>query len=557
MGLTTGLDIGLLFCLIAIFFYVFIKSVITAQYKVYLLFHFFMMIWPLGQVGVHMTAHPHLQTIFITLSFVGLSMLGFGWLLFSKYLVYGPYYKPGKNVVVAILVPSILLSIAMIWNPRSIFVAPVGGSYNERVYGPIFWLMIILLLSYYVYSLVMISRAYKSAANGVDRQRTVNALIGVSLIAAFPLVDLILNVVLGSWLPIIPGITSLGIVVTDIHFVIALKKHRSFDLVSIAKQDVVDTLSVGIVVLDEYDMVIEMNRNVSPRLGIRIGRKLDLEALLSSHSENGRPDEAFLTQFRALEQARIATDILVRDECGKKQYLSLHASSIRDGAQLAGKVITFHDITELKSLIVKSQEHNVSLQERNRALIHMQDELFQANRKLEQMAITDSLTGCFNRRFLMQQLEHEVLTNVRYKIPFALLLFDIDLFKLVNDTYGHVAGDEVIRRTAEAVRGALRRTDVLARYGGEEFAVYLPHTTKEQADMLAQRIREVVESNEIPTGRGRSTISVTISVGMHVVEEQFDLQADNLKNYLKDLFTRADSALYRAKDNGRNRVVNH
>lgn len=380
-------------------------------------------------------------------------------------------------------------------------------------------------------------------------------MIGIIIMLALPTLDIFVNVVLDPWLPVIPGLTSLGIVLSDLYFFFSLRK--SFDLVEIAQQDVVNTLSVGTIVLDDQNIVVSLNRNVSPKLGIVRGAPIDMEALLAVHSLDAFTDGVFLQNFRNQPNEHAVTEIAIGFDGGSRQFLSLHTAPIKVNGSLKGRVITVQDITDLKAHILRSQEQNTSLQERNRALIYMQDELFQANRKLEQMAITDSLTGCFNRRFLMQQLEHEVLTNLRYRIPFAVFLFDIDLFKLVNDTYGHLVGDEVIRRTAEAVRGALRRTDILARYGGEEFAVYLPHTNKEQAELLAQRIREIVESNEIPTGRGRSPISVTISMGIHAVEEQTDLQIDDVKAYLKELFFKIDTALYRAKDDGRNRVVNH
>jgi diguanylate cyclase (GGDEF)-like protein len=156
----------------------------------------------------------------------------------------------------------------------------------------------------------------------------------------------------------------------------------------------------------------------------------------------------------------------------------------------------------------------------------------------------------------MLQLEHEVMTNLRYHIPFAIFLFDIDLFKSVNDTYGHLVGDEVIRRTAEIVRGALRRTDILARYGGEEFAVYLPHTNQEQAEILAQRIRTAVEDNEIAAGKEKNSVSITISIGVLAVEAQHVEEVDDAKIYLRGLFAKADAALYEAKKGGRNRIVN-
>ncbi|SFT02471.1 diguanylate cyclase (GGDEF) domain-containing protein [Paenibacillus sp. BC26] len=555
MGLMTGLDLSLFLFLFTIFIYVFAFNVITTQHKVYLLFHFFMMIWPLGQVGVHTTDQPHLQIIYINISFVGLSMLGFGWLLFTKFLV-NVSYRPSRKTLIYMLLPSVLISIGVLWNPWDSFVSSVDSTYGERVYGPIFWMMVGLLISYYIYTVRILLKAYRLRKLPQDRVRIANALTGIFIMMAFPLLDLVLNVILDPWLPVIPGLTSLGIVLSDLYFVFSLKKHRSFDLVKIAQQDVMDTLSVGIIVLDEHDNVIEMNRIVSPHLQVFIGDTLNMEELLSWFNIDKANEDEFLYSYRTDPYKRIQTEIMIEQDDSHKQYFSLHVGPIIVNEGRIGKVITFQEISELKSLIFKSQEQYASMQERNRALIFMQDELFQANRKLEQLAITDSLTGCFNRRFLMQQLEHEVLTNVRYKIPFALLLFDIDLFKLVNDTYGHVIGDEVIRRTADAVRGALRRTDILARYGGEEFTVYLPHTNREQADMLAQRIREVVQNNEIAIGRGRSPVSVTISMGMLVVEEQSDLQIEDVKGYIRDLFSKVDSALYRAKDNGRNRVVN-
>ncbi|WP_219835843.1 GGDEF domain-containing protein [Paenibacillus sp. R14(2021)] len=555
MGLTTGLDLGLLLFLFTLFIYVFARNVITAQYKVYLLFHFFMMVWPFGQIGVHTIDNPHLQIVFITISFVGLSMLGFGWLLFTNFLV-DTSYKPRRNVVLSMLTPSLLLSIGMIWNPANLFVAPVKGGYLEREYGPIFWAMVILLLSYYVYSLHHLWTAYLAKKPVYEKARIANALVGLIIMSTMPLLDLLLNVILDRWLPVIPGLTSLGIVLSDLYFVLSLQKHRSLDIVKVAQQDVFNTLSVGIIVLDEHEMVIELNSNVSPNLHIAVGDSFNMEKLLLGYSlEKGREEELLL-KYRTEPSERITTELIIDQGDSVYQYLSMKAAPVMMSGNRIGKVITLQDISELKTHILKSQEHNTSLQERNRALIYMQDELFQANRKLEQMAITDSLTGCFNRRFLMQQLEHEVLTNLRYKIPFALFLFDIDLFKLVNDTYGHIIGDEVIRQTAEVVKAALRRTDILARYGGEEFSVYLPHTNREQAEVLAQRIREVVESNEIATGLGLPSVSVTISMGMHVIDEQSEMRMEDVKSYLRDLFAKVDTALYRAKDNGRNRVVN-
>jgi diguanylate cyclase (GGDEF)-like protein len=171
------------------------------------------------------------------------------------------------------------------------------------------------------------------------------------------------------------------------------------------------------------------------------------------------------------------------------------------------------------------------------------------------MAITDSLTGCYNRRYLMQQLEHEIMTNIRYNIPFAIFLFDIDLFKSINDIYGHLVGDEVIKHVADTVRRCLRRTDIVARYGGEEFTVYLPHTNRAQAMMLAERVRQAVSSAEVKAGADGRTVQVTISMGVLAVEESDPNKIDDPKEYLRELFSKADAALYKAKNGGRNRIV--
>jgi diguanylate cyclase (GGDEF)-like protein len=206
-------------------------------------------------------------------------------------------------------------------------------------------------------------------------------------------------------------------------------------------------------------------------------------------------------------------------------------------------------------LVEEMNSQNELLQERNRELLIMQDELYQANKKLEHMAITDGLTGCYNRRYLLQQLEGEVVNNFKYGIPFSIFLFDLDYFKSINDRYGHIIGDEVLCSTVEAVRSALRLTDVLARFGGEEFTVYLPHTNREQADMIADRVKEAVEQNLVSTGVNGVPVNVTISMGVISIEQIEQAALEQPKAFLRELMAQADAALYEAKYNGRNRIV--
>lgn len=162
----------------------------------------------------------------------------------------------------------------------------------------------------------------------------------------------------------------------------------------------------------------------------------------------------------------------------------------------------------------------------------------------EQMAITDSLTGLYNRRGLFQIAEREVERSRRYQRPVSVLMVDLDHFKPLNDSYGHVVGDEVLASVAARLYQTVRRIDAVGRYGGEEFMVLLPECKLEFAAGVAERIRQVIESDPISSAVG--PISVTVSVGV-ASSETSPLE-------LEELIQRADDALYSAKEAGRNRV---
>ena len=159
----------------------------------------------------------------------------------------------------------------------------------------------------------------------------------------------------------------------------------------------------------------------------------------------------------------------------------------------------------------------------------------------QQQALTDSLTGCVNRRSFEMQLERDLHFATRTSQPVALVMLDIDHFKHVNDKYGHDAGDTVLRIIANALREELRGVDTAARYGGEEFAIILPQANLEGALVVAERLRSRVENTEVP---GVGTITASLGVAV------FPAHASS-----RDLLvTNADRALYRAKNSGRNRT---
>src|SRR6266545_353073 len=167
-------------------------------------------------------------------------------------------------------------------------------------------------------------------------------------------------------------------------------------------------------------------------------------------------------------------------------------------------------------------------------------------KRLEKLAATDALTGCLNRRALSEELEAELDRARRYNLALTILLADIDRFKLVNDTRGHIAGDSVLRQVGETLRREARSVDLIARYGGEEFVVVMPETALHGAAIFAERLRRRVMHHDF-ADPGEDPLNLTISIGIASFPDDRVTGADTF-------VALADQALYRAKNEGRNLV---
>lgn len=174
-------------------------------------------------------------------------------------------------------------------------------------------------------------------------------------------------------------------------------------------------------------------------------------------------------------------------------------------------------------------------------------ENIQLLRKHERLAYTDALTGAFNHRYFQEILEKEFVRASRYGGPLSLIMLDIDHFKRFNDLYGHLQGDKVLAEVAELLRQSVRDVDIVARYGGEEFVIILPQTDFQSAYDTADRIRHSVEAKKLRAINSDTFLSVTISLGLAQYEK-------GIKNR-QQLIERADCALYKSKENGRNQVT--
>ena len=179
-------------------------------------------------------------------------------------------------------------------------------------------------------------------------------------------------------------------------------------------------------------------------------------------------------------------------------------------------------------------------------------ELTQTQKQLEEAInvskhlATDELTGIMNRRAIMEKLTDEFNRSKRYNEPFAILVIDIDHFKNVNDSYGHLFGDTVIKHVAATCHESLRDTDYLGRFGGEEFIALLPKADQKSAIKVAERIRKLVETSSVEYDKDEN-INVTVSIGLS--------EYRSADNEITDVMKRADDRLYIAKNNGRNQVI--
>jgi diguanylate cyclase len=185
----------------------------------------------------------------------------------------------------------------------------------------------------------------------------------------------------------------------------------------------------------------------------------------------------------------------------------------------------------------KVRENNIALGERNA-------QLEAALQRISDMAIRDELTGTYNRRYLMERIAEEAQRCVRNGSVFSICVMDIDFFKKVNDTYGHLAGDVILRSVALCASSALRQTDFFGRFGGEEFLMVMTDTPADGALICAERVRKNIEQLQFPDIGGDLKVSISIGIAEHIRNSD-----------PTETFKRSDSALYLAKERGRNKCV--
>lgn len=279
-------------------------------------------------------------------------------------------------------------------------------------------------------------------------------------------------------------------------------------------QAVVDVIPGTFYVIDEEGYFVRWNRAAQELVGVP-DERMPSTGMLDAICEEDRPLIATLIR-EALARGYAEAEARVAHPSGEKQWRFLTARRV----DIAGKsylVGTGLDVTERKKL----------------------------ERELEYQARTDFLTGISNRRHFLDLADLELARARRYGRPFSILMLDLDLFKSVNDRYGHRIGDLALQKVVEVCGQILREVDVFGRLGGEEFGIILPETDAEQALQVADRVRQAVATASIVLPQGGS-VGITTSIGVATYSED-DPDVDGVLN-------RADRALYEAKRSGRDRV---
>lgn len=309
----------------------------------------------------------------------------------------------------------------------------------------------------------------------------------------------------------------------------------------LSRRDAVDEVLPKVLLIDERqstaDQVAKMLRSacdveiaIDPQAGLFRAAEGDHECVLITTRLAGFDPLRLCSQLRTLDRTRFLPIVLLADESEEERLVRALELGIND------YVVRPIDKQELLAR-VRTQIR------RKRYNEHLRQSLTQTI----EMAVTDGLTGLHNRRYLDSHLKTLFERAMNRRRPLSLMITDIDRFKAINDTYGHDAGDEILREFAARLRKNVRGIDLACRYGGEEFVVVMPDTEPALANIVAERVREQIARQPFMVSGQDEPINVTISIGLAGIRHAEDTVAGLVK--------RADKALYEAKSAGRNRVV--
>ncbi len=369
--------------------------------------------------------------------------------------------------------------------------------------GPVFWFNVVYSYALTLAATILIARGFLRSS-GIYRKQLGIVLLGIS----FTWFNSIIFVLGMTPLPGADN-TPFSFTITALAFAFAIGRYQLLDLIPVARDSLIEKMVDGVLVIDTHNRIVDMNPAAQSLLNI-------------DSNTFGKPVEEAVKKWHQYEKESFNFSYAQTEiELGgkTKKHVDMQVTSIMDGkGKSLGRLIILHDITKLK--LIQNELHIL------------------ANR--------DSLTGANNRGHFMELAHKEILRASRYKRQLSIVIMDMDSFKKINDTYGHASGDQALIMLKNICAKNTRKMDIFARLGGEEFALLLPETAQNRAAELADRLRKFLEEAVIRSGgvEFKSTISMGVA--------EINIQEHDT---LETLLHRADRALYKAKAQGRNRVV--
>jgi diguanylate cyclase (GGDEF)-like protein len=443
------------------------------------------------------------------MSYTFVSTIPVAWLAFAFWYSGKEKFMERRRFWIFLVIPVVSLFMVftnelhlLFW--RQVEFRPVGDYLVMIVKqrGPWFWIYFSYAYLIIFANFVIISRRYFSLYH-LYRQRSFWVILG----AITPLAGNLIYV-----FQLIPGLTMNYSPITYsfgcIAIAIGIYRYKLLEILPVASTILVDNLSDGVIFLDVNDNVVDINPAAK--------EIIDYEA-----DPIGVPAVKIITCWEeALEQSGEGKRKEITICKGNNtRYYDIHITMLNNPkGRPIGRLATLHDVTE-RTLLLKT---------------------------VETLATVDTLTDLLNRRHFLTLAQRELDRSRRYEYPLSIILIDLDRFKNVNDTFGHLVGDHVLREFASQLQRSLRIVDVIARFGGDEFVALLPETNLQSAIEAADRLRRKVAETPFITESGN--ITVTLSIGITSLENYQDINLDRL-------LEQADRALYKAKTAGRNQVI--
>ncbi|MFK7603372.1 diguanylate cyclase [Deinococcus sp. SM5_A1] len=487
------------------------------------LFAYLMMVafWTLTYAAHWGSSGPLWPQVWLLASFVGaVSSPVCVWLLTR--LLTAPSRKVRWPEWTAVLAVSMITVALLVTNdPLGLLFGPVAGLGTAHTLlsgGPWFTVAVVHGYLLILLSVVRLIRARRESV-GLYRQQVSWVLLGLTVPWAGSFVGVM-------WGPVFPelDITPMSFLVTGAVFLYAVLGLRLFDLVPVARHLLIEQLPDGVVVLDRRRRVLDLNQAARRMVGNRVQSPLGLPAA-----------EVFGHWSAALHDLRDLGDQQLRLALPGGRHLEVRVSSLRDDQQVVqGHMVVWRDVTEQQRAEARIQAAHEELQQRFHEIQRLQVQL-------REQSLRDPLTGLHNRRYLQKQL---ALLETDTGAVYSVLIFDIDHFKVTNDTYGHGGGDRALQEVAALLQRRFQDQHTLCRYGGEEFVMVLTGLPAAQVQSVAETIRRDIEGLDIYYD-GQS-LRITASFGVATAAEHGPAP--------EQVLLAADRALYLAKNQGRNRV---